>query len=263
MYDKGLFDKSPFDRQILPDNEIAVSVHGGVNISAFVCVRGATGTVVTGSWTISGRVGLRVPLQADIQITGDAEPINLFARTRLFTRDVTMRGGIAAAVGTLAALSADFETGAHITGEDLKARVRLIDISIHMNGGIITERTGLRVPLPGADISLRTEFDGDAGVRVPVYTREITITGGAACAPIFEPGSDKLELLNLNLAPGDELIIDTDVLEVLFNGVPDADFVTGDSEFFQLRPGRNRIIFMDGETARELSVSIVWSNRWL
>ena len=263
MYNKGLFDKSPFDRQAAPDNEIAASIDGSVSIYAFISVRAATGGAVTGSLTVSGAVGLRVPLRADIQISGDAEIINLFTHTRLFPKDVTILGAIAAAVGTRAPLSADISASADFMSEYLKARVMLSDLNVPITGCIISERAGLRVPLPDAEIYLHAEFTGAAGVCVPMYTKDIVITGEIKCAPIFEPGAAKLELQNLNLKPGQELIIDTDVLEVLLGGVPDVDFVTGDSEFFQLRPGPNRVIFMDGETKRELSVTIVWSNRWL
>ena len=263
MYDKDLFDKSPFDRQTVPDFEIAASIDGGVTIYSAVYMRAATGAVVSGSWSVSGKVGLRIPLCADIQVSGSVEAVNLFAHTRLFPNDVTMLSSVIAAVGTRTPLSAEMTTNADFTAEFLKARVKLPDTGVFLVGSIISERAGLRVPLPGSEVIISTDFTGSAGVRVPMHTRDIQITGEIKCAPIFEPGAAKLELQNLNLKPGDELIIDTDVLEVLFNGIPDQDFVSSDSEFFQLYPGNNKIIFMDGETGRKLSVSIVWANRWL
>jgi len=226
-------------------------------------MRAATGAVVTGSWTISGKVGLRVPVRADINIVGNTEAVNLFSRTRLFPDNITILGALEAAVGTRAPLSADISAGADFMAENLKARVRLPDVSVNIAGGVVSEKMGLRFPLPAVDIPTSGDFLGDAVIRIPMRARDIEINGGVLCAPIFEPGAAKLELQGPNLPPGGELIIDTDVLEVLFNGVPDADFVTGDSEFFQLRPGTNKLIFMDGETTRKLDVTIVWSNRWL
>ena len=58
-------------------------------------------------------------------------------------------------------------------------------------------------------------------------------------------------------------ILPRDVLEMALNGVPNVDIVTGDSEFFQLRPGSNQITLMDGETSRKLTVTVIWENRWL
>jgi len=263
MYDKDLFDKSPFDRQTAPDNEIAASIDGGISIYAVISMRAATGAVITWSWTVSGTVGLRVPVRADMLISGDAEIVNLYARTRLFPDNVTILGALESAVGTRATLAATIMVSADFYAENLKASVRLPDINVHVAGGVVSEKMGLRFPIPAVDISAFGDFLGDAVVRVPMRIRDIELTGIIHCAPIFEPGAAKLELQGLNLPPGGELIIDTDVLEVLLNGIPDVDAVTGDSEFFQLRPGANRIIFMDGETARNLSVTMVWSNRWL
>ena len=71
-----------------------------------------------------------------------------------------------------------------------------------------------------------------------------------------------IELIGIEFAPGDTIIIDTDLLQVLFGSKEDVSSVTSDSVFFELNPGENEItIDVDAETV--LDITAVWQNRWL
>ncbi len=74
--------------------------------------------------------------------------------------------------------------------------------------------------------------------------------------------TETFELENINLKPGQTLIIDTDESNVFLDNILDVDSVTSDSVFFQLQPGDNKIIFSTDKVSN-LSVNVLWQNRWL
>jgi hypothetical protein len=263
MFDKSKFDRSLYDRDTGDGATIYADIQGSVTLLSNIKVKASTSANIPMQMTVSGSVGVRVPLSADIAASMSVEAGNLFVHTQLFLNPINVAGTISAAVGLLAPISAVLPIGADFASEFLKAHTRLAQTNIPIGSTVIPDNLGLRFPIQPADVPFSGDMAAEPYLFVPIHTGDITMDGDVKCAPIFEPGAAKLELENLNLAPGDELIIDTDVIEVLLNGIPDVDFVTGDSEFFELIPGTNRLIFMDGETGRELSVTIVWSNRWL
>lgn len=74
--------------------------------------------------------------------------------------------------------------------------------------------------------------------------------------------TEVLEFANLNLKPGQNMIIDTDELNVFIDNILNVDSVTEDSIFFQLKPGENEISFVSNGNIR-LNVTVIWQNRWL
>ena len=83
-------------------------------------------------------------------------------------------------------------------------------------------------------------------------------TGSGAAVSTY--GSVTLTIENVNMGPGDELIIDTEHMTVTLNGINIVDRVSDESVFFKLMPGDNDIIVEGGTTA---DVKILWKDRWL
>ena len=71
-----------------------------------------------------------------------------------------------------------------------------------------------------------------------------------------------LELNGINLRPGEEVTIDTDLLSVFFGYTEDVSSVTTDSVFFELSPGENDVV-IDTNTGEMMMVTVIWQNRWL
>jgi len=67
----------------------------------------------------------------------------------------------------------------------------------------------------------------------------------------------------LILAPGDELIINTDEMTVTVNGQNGMRYFSMDSDFFKLLSGENKIVYSDGSSSRDVLVDIIWKDRWL
>ena len=109
------------------------------------------------------------------------------------------------------------------------------------------------------------EFDGVATITADAYYKdaEIGITFDATASAIRISNDTELALEGLNFKPGDTIIIDTETLDVFINGEPDvASWVVG-SDFFQLEKGTNALTFYDNANNRELTVTVLWADRWL
>lgn len=83
-------------------------------------------------------------------------------------------------------------------------------------------------------------------------------TGSGSAVSTY--GSVTMAIENVNMSPGDELIIDTEHMTVTLNGVNIVDRVSDESVFFKLMPGENDVIVEGGTTA---DVKILWKDRWL
>ena len=99
-------------------------------------------------------------------------------------------------------------------------------------------------------------------------TVDLVITGAVAGMVFAVSGtlrlddSQSISLDGVDLAPGDTIIIDTDTLDVLVNGVNRIDVFQQGGEFFMLKPGVNIIeVYTDQETT-PLTMTVVYQSRW-
>lgn len=67
----------------------------------------------------------------------------------------------------------------------------------------------------------------------------------------------------LALAPGDELIINTDEMTITVNDQNGMRYFSMDSDFFKLLSGENKIVYSDRSGSRDVLVDIIWKDRWL
>lgn len=75
--------------------------------------------------------------------------------------------------------------------------------------------------------------------------------------------TEVLAFSGLNLRPGQTMIIDTEELNVFIDNILNVNSVTEDSIFFQLKPGEDAISFSTDGSAFNLTVTVIWQNRWL
>jgi hypothetical protein len=263
VYNKTGFDRTLYDRDSGDGATIYADLAGGLTLGGFIRVRAATTGDLPVGIAVVGAVGLRVPLSADIILDVYPEPAILKAHTQLGRTNIALASELAVNGGLRIPVSADVAAGVAFEGDILKSRVPLAPNPVTIGGTVDALTVALRFPIPESDLAIGADIGGYAILAVPIAPTDFTLSGELKSAPIFEPDSAKLELIGIDLAPGGELIIDTDALEVLLNGTENVDAVSGDSDFFRLVPGSNRVVVMDGETARELDVTFVWSNRFL
>lgn len=95
------------------------------------------------------------------------------------------------------------------------------------------------------------------------YRAQTGITLDASALAIRVANDKEISLVGLQFKPGDEIIIDTETLDVFYNGVPDVSSWVVGSDFFQLGKGTNTLTFYDDANTRQLSVTVIWADRWL
>ena len=125
----------------------------------------------------------------------------------------------------------------------------------------VTAASGVivRVVLPSAVAEAETGSVGDyiRTLFLSALAEAITASSGTGVSTY---GSVTMVIEGVNMAAGDELIIDTEHMTVTLNGANIIDRVSDESEFFKLQPGLNDIIVEGGTTA---DVKILWKDRWL
>ena len=91
----------------------------------------------------------------------------------------------------------------------------------------------------------------------------IGITLDATATAIRVANDAEIALEGLQFKPGDTIIIDTETLDVFYNGEPDVSSWVVGSDFFQLGKGMNTLTFYDDADTRELTITVIWADRWL
>lgn len=76
-------------------------------------------------------------------------------------------------------------------------------------------------------------------------------------------GESIITLEDINLKPGDELIINTCDMTITINGQNAMEYFSDDSEFFNLLSGLNTLIYSDSNSSRNISFDVIWKDRWL
>jgi len=72
-----------------------------------------------------------------------------------------------------------------------------------------------------------------------------------------------IELPNLTLEAGDELIIDTDRKTITLNGVNIMRYLSRASEFFNFNPRENEIEYLSSNPNDQVEIRILWKDAWL
>jgi len=80
----------------------------------------------------------------------------------------------------------------------------------------------------------------------------------------FISGEQIISIEGVNLAPGDELVINTETMTVTLNGANATRFVADESDIdLTLLNGGNQIIYSDNGASRNVNIDIIWKDRWL
>ncbi len=128
----------------------------------------------------------------------------------------------------------------------------------------------LRAEAYGQCIRFRP-FDGRAemimvsngnSIRFKFETAEADMVMEASALGYRTYGTKQLELQNIELHAGDEIIINTDDMTVTINGQNAVSYLTDDSDFFKLKPGENYIL-INGSNGAVADAYIIWKDRWL
>lgn len=101
------------------------------------------------------------------------------------------------------------------------------------------------------------------GTKVYVVSSDVSSMKMETLSNQYLSGESFILLENINLKPHDELIINTCDMTVTINGQNAMQYFSVDSDFFKLNNGVNEIIYSDDELDRNVSLDIIWKDRWL
>ena len=117
--------------------------------------------------------------------------------------------------------------------------------------------------LPPSEAGIEFDAVGNLGIVVEYAGAEAGVEFTSSVVALRLNNDEDLILSGLNFAPGDVIIIDTDTLDILVNGVPDVQAWQMGSVFFTLQDGANTFTVYDNAESRVLGVTVVWADRWL
>ena len=270
MFDRALFNKQKFDK----NSANAAGVYGYVSGSASLSLLPYLHVLARLEQDIQGRscfrlrqLCARVPVGA-VDIAGgmvfDYTSGLTNARVELRPQEINAVGDVSVDFMGRLSISASIGTGGGMEVDPiLRSRVP-VGFADFAGAGELLPKAVLAVPLGVAELALKGAIADDLmRTHVPITNLEIVAHGTVQSVSIVGLGGAALTLENINLAPGQELVIDTDTMEIFVDGAEDVSSITYDSEFFQLLPGENYLVFRDGESGRTLSVGLIFSARWL
>lgn len=258
MFDKTLFDRNAFDRSVSSDSidikmlsrgDLAMKVvmRTTVPLSPF---RG-TGDMAT-AIIVQQRTSLRIDGGGDLGRT----PVVL--RLPLVVK-LSGGGGLISGIAVRTPIPMKFSgVGAAAVSNQMIARQHMVG-SFGGSGSIkigLVMQTQISTVIRGDG-----HLSGKVALQLPL-TLPMSGDGKLTLNRIGGRNENVLELIGINLLPGETVTIDTDLLQVLFGTREDVSSVTSDSVFFELFPGDNEIT-ISTDTEEDLDVTTIWQNRWL
>lgn len=259
MFDKIQFDRNAFDRSVSSD-ETRINISSSGSLQIVFSFSTPLSIALSGSGNLSP--GLYASALFNIQFTGTSQ----MADTAVI---LSQPSQIAiSSVGTLSSgLVMRIPMGATLSGSSgCSADNRVISIQ---NFEVSLSGTGNTDPQIINAVLLETasfQSSGTMQVSSARFSMPLGInlsgTSQLVLRRLSALNEKSFMLENINLLPGQTVIIDTDLLVVLFDNIEDVSSVTTDSVFFELSPGENEIT-INTDSNQPMNVTAIWQNRWL
>lgn len=258
MFDTTLFDRNALDRSVSSDGQIVLTMLGSSQTEVRLTIKTPTGVSVTGSGSLTPTVQMQQNVGKALTGTGNVENVALILRRStaipisgqgLLKPNLVIRTPIAAALSG--------------SGN------AVVNAKMFLCQNIYSSLTGAGTMLPQVIVKTERSYtfrgDGQMIPRVNLWlplTIEMKGQGNVILRRLSGLNENAIELIGINLLPGETVTIDTDLLQVLVGPVEDVSSVTTESVFFELNPGENEII-IDADSAGKMDVVAIWQNRWL
>ena len=259
MFDKMLFDRNAYDRSVSADN--------------------LTITMLASS-AMTTRPRMRTELRFNAMVGSGALKPGVVSRQGLYFKmngdsmltntQVVLRARLS---GVMSSTSM-FEPRPHVRTPFRGALTSSGGVKISnqmflylvMNGrlvshGAFVDGLVLKVDLHPFAMTSTSSFKMSPALQLPLLL-DMNGSGTFTLRRLGALNENTIELLGLNLMPGESVTIDTDLLQVLIGAKEDVSSVTEESVFFTLNPGENEIT-VSTDTNTSLDLVTIWQNRWL
>jgi len=272
MFDRILFDRNAFDRSVSSDFFIH-RILGFGKIELNLTVK----TPITGEISSFGTIlstSIIMPYKLSNSIIGEGNVNCNLVLHRIISPIVASEGN----------LSVKITIKTPTTSEIIGSSNLIMDETITRYINLKTVSDFADIEKCEVNLTLRTElvcsFNGNGSVKNMELEMPLSLSdpndpqilngfGNLTLNRLGSLNENLIELLDLDFKPGDTIIVDTDLLQVLINSIEDVSSVTQDSVFFELNPGINEIKFsIGGDDAidpeeQTLDILATWQNRWL
>ncbi len=260
MFDKILFDRNAYDRSVAED-VINVTMSGTGRMRTNIVV--AYPVPINDIHGIGNLNGSRIIMQLHLtcsmdgngDLTIESFPLRIPLHVPMYGRGY-FNPGIAAQTPIVAELSGSGDLKS--TSDFVKQHM----IGTLRGNGIIFSDLVIRTPMRPFVMSGIGNLQS-TGIRLWIaMSSQFNGEGNLILRRLGALNESLLELDGINLSPGEEVTIDTDLLSVFFGFVEDVSSITSDSVFFDLYPGEN-VLTIETDTNEPLVVTAIWNNRWL
>lgn len=259
MFNKNLFDRNAFDRSVSSNNiTITITTKGSFGIRLVMQT-----PIPIKQMAGSGNMKCGLVMQQNIGVpmrgssTVSTTPILLrmsldslkFSSMSKLTPNISVQTPFKVNIGGSSILKVD------------NRMIILQFIQANLIGaGTVNNNLILQLPID-PKLNGSSVLKGSLDLQLPLQI-QLTGFGGLNIRRLSAMNENILELIGINLLPGETVTIDTDLLQVLFGSREDVSSVTNNSVFFELNPGENEIT-VSTDTNESLEITGIWQNRWL
>ena len=258
MFDTTLFDRNALDRSVSSDGQIALTMLGSSQTDARLTIRTPTGGNVAGSGSLAPMVRMQQNVGKALTGIGNVENVTLILR-RSTSIPISSQGLLQPNLVIRTPI-----IGAFSGSSDLNVNSKTF-LRQNIYGGLTGAGSMSPQVVFKTERSYALRGDGQMIPRVKLWLPlniDMKGQGNLALRRLSGLNENAIELIGINLLPGETVTIDTDLLQVLVGMVEDVSSVTTESVFFELNPGENEII-IDADSAGKMDVVAIWQNRWL
>ena len=259
MFNKNMFNRNAFNRSVSLSN-ISIPMTSTNSLTLRLIARVMISQQpFTGSSTLTCKLIMKQSMAGTFSGSSEVEHSTNVLGLRLPSTTIKGTGSFAPRISVATPFRGSFNSAGALGINNKIYFIQSFAPTIPASGTLETKfvmQTPITINLSGGS-SLKST------VTFPMpITMDITGSGEMTLRRLSAIDESILELININLLPGEVVTIDTDLLQVLFGSIEDVSAVTSDSVFFELNPGENEIL-ISTDSVTTLDVTAIWQNRWL
>lgn len=260
MFNKTLFNRNAFNRSVsLSTISLPIVASGTLKVQ-LVMRSSPIFRQISGAGSLG--CGIVMRQRMEVSIIGTGEVINSGVNLRMSLKPIALSGTgtLTPRPNILVPLKTSLSSEGAVQINNRLYFTQQMVLSITGKGSFKVNPI-LQSPIHQINLSSTSKMSGFLSLPLPVPA-QFTGSGELVLRRLGAMNENILELININLLPGETVTIDTDLLQVLFGAIEDVSSVTSDSIFFELNPGENEIT-ISSDSDSSFDVTAVWQNRWL
>lgn len=145
----------------------------------------------------------------------------------------------------------------------IKIRAKLPETNLKAAYEVQCGNVWIYIPVVPVTMAAQINMMAPISVKYPLGAMEMGAEISMSIGAIRTAETESMTLERLHLEPGQILIIDTDTQDIEVDSEIGVDYWVEGGTFFQLKNGKNNLTFSDNAQSRNLSVTVLWADRYL